>query len=101
MYTRAVSLAGMFFHSQPLPIELIFSYCGEQGEQGRDETFLLHDGPPYANGSLHIGSIQHSLAGLGRYSTLLLRPCTEQDTERYHQPLPHPAGPEDQVTRCV
>ena len=27
------------------------SSCGEK----RQKTFILHDGPPYANGSIHIG----------------------------------------------
>lgn len=26
-----------------------------QDEQGRDNTFVLHDGPPYANGAVHVG----------------------------------------------
>ena len=45
--------------------------------QGRDK-FILHDGPPYANGDIHIGhAVCHCLS----------RPC----------PLPARAGPSDRA----
>ena len=31
------------------------SVCKNQGAKGRKPTFILHDGPPYANGDIHIG----------------------------------------------
>lgn len=38
--------------------------------------FRLHDGPPFANGPLHIGIIVYAI-------TLLGRSCIEQDIEGY------------------
>jgi len=58
---------------------------------------VLHDGPPYANGNLHMGSRFCISVMWPECDNYLTRTCFEQNFERYHQPIPRLSWPESAV----
>ena len=55
-------------------------------DNAKGPLFVLHDGPPYANGDLHMGALLLFLV-LRDFSGALSRPRLEQDSQGHHQPL--------------
>lgn len=55
-----------------------------QWSTNKGELFVLHDGPPYANGHLHMGQYRH-IRRSNQADTS--RTCIEQDPERHNQPI--------------
>ena len=56
-------------------------------DNAKGPLFVLHDGPPYANGDLHMGALLPFLVLRETFVTLLSRPRLEQDPQGHHQPL--------------
>lgn len=68
-WSKTLKLPKSTFPARPTPIELqtyrqrcsddLYAWQKasrpEQDEGGKDNTFVLHDGPPYANGAVHVG----------------------------------------------
>lgn len=52
-----------------------------QYKNNEGDIFILHDGPPYANGNLHMGESASS------FLMLTSRSCAQQDPEGYDQPV--------------
>lgn len=69
VWSQTLSLPKTTFPARPLTADLLKyrSQCSDElyarqkearpaeDESGRNNTFVLHDGPPYANGAVHVG----------------------------------------------